>query len=440
MINAKILIIGRQNVGKSTIFNRLLKKRKAIVDSTPGVTRDISKGVISYKDIEFTIMDSGGFTLNEPGIEELVKHKILSEIQNADLLLYVVDINEQVPEDKMFAEKVLRFQKQTLLVGNKSDGIEKDILIHDFYNLGFNEGIPISASHNRNFDDLLEACYQAVVNSNKINENQIKKQDEPNNIIRLAILGKPNVGKSSLLNTLLDSDRAIVSDLPGTTRDIIEDEFNFKEKKIKVIDTAGIRRKSKVNEDVEYYSVNRSIKAILECDVCLLLLDPFNGVTDQDKKIAKQIINKGKACAMVVAKWDLVNDNRAFSDLKNNIRFHFPLVDYCPVIKISAINRSGIQNLLNTVCKLYENLTKKITTSQLNNFFKKAMENYDLRQKKLTFKIFYAVQAAEKGARFLLFCNQKKIPDYYKRYLVNRLRQQFDFSGVPVQLIFKSKS
>ena len=427
-----VAIAGRPNVGKSTLFNRIIKSRKAITDPTPGVTRDPVEGVAEIEGKEIRFIDTGGYKLDQEALDDLVVERSLEVVEDADLIVLVLEIKELTSEDEIFIEKMRRYSDRLMVVINKVDGPEKEDEIWNFYSLGFDKVYPLSATHGYGYGDFIEEVYSRV--KDLCPDESAAEEDSD---IKLAILGKPNTGKSTLTNLLTKTNSSIVSDIPGTTRDIVEGFFSYKNCGFKVLDTAGIRRKKKVNESVEYYSVNRAIKSIDDSDVVLLMIDSIEGLSDQDKKIANLIVRKGKGVIIVLNKWDLQADiPNAFEAVSDRVRFLFPILNFAPIVPLSALKDDGVSGLLDTVMKVKHQLGKRVETSTLNEHLSYWIEeNEPPRSKKGRYKIKYMTQVSAEPIKFLLFVNHKKnFPESYMRYILRMIRSDFGMPSVPITM------
>jgi GTP-binding protein len=433
-----VLLMGRQNVGKSSLFNRLIKTRKAIIDSTPGVTRDLIYGEIEWMGMKFRIIDSGGICDDRDETNSNVQKKLFDAQKNADLILFVVEAGVELPIEKEYIIAIRKQNKKIILVMNKSDDVKKDVLINEFYNYGLGEPIPVSASHNRNIEILKDRIVSELKNINKDSNSDFLDM-EPE--IKLAILGKPNVGKSSLLNKIVRKERSIVSSIPGTTRDIVDDKFYYKNRLFLILDTAGIRRKKNVVEDLEYYSVKRALKSIEIADLIYLVIDSLEDVSDQDKKIADQIVKSNKGLIIVLNKWDLLkNEKISFEEKKDKLLFKFPVIDYAPIIPVSAVTGEGIDKLLKTSIGIYNELTKRIETHRINDFIQEVIKQYSPSSKKGVLKIYYGTQTSIKPVEFVFFINNKDLlHNNYKQYIINKVREKFGYKGIPIRVLFKDK-
>ena len=446
-----ISILGRPNVGKSTLFNRLTKTKKAIIDDTPGVTRDVLKQefLLGENEISVILQDTGGLTDEGDILNPLVQKKSVEALKTSDLILFMVEAKNVLPIEEEFINMIRKSGKPAIIIMNKSDSLDKDIYIHDFHQYGLGEPLPISAAHNRNIDELLEmieAKLQLNIeeededDSNEETEtSEAKEQDE--SLIKIAIVGKPNVGKSSLLNKITQKERSIVSNIPGTTRDIIDESITYKNHEFRFLDTAGIRKKSKVSEDIEYYSVNRSIKAINDADITLLVIDSLEDVSEQDKKITDKIVKNGKGLIVLFNKMDLYdNSEEAIKKRREILEFKFPQISYAPTLAISAVTGKGIGSLLEKILLVKGNLNRKITTSKLNAFIQDVVKRYQPSSKKGVLRISYGVQSSIAPVEFIFFLNNTSlISDNYRQYISNRLREYFHYEGVPIKIIYKEK-
>ena len=426
-----VAIAGRPNVGKSTLFNRIIKSRKAITDPTPGVTRDPVEGTAEINGKWIKFIDTGGYKLDQDVLDDLVVKRSLEIVAEADLILLVLDLKETTSEDEIFIEEMRPYSDRLMLVVNKVDAPEKEEQIWNYYSLGFDKVYPVSASHGLGFSELIDAVYERVEH---LGEDDVEEEDDDAQI-SLAILGKPNTGKSTLTNLLTDSNSSIVSDIPGTTRDTVEGFFSYKDTSFRVVDTAGIRRKKKVSESVEYYSVNRAIKTIDGSDIVLLMIDSIEGLTDQDKKIANLIVRKGKGVLIILNKWDLqAKVPNAFEAVSDRVRFLFPILNFAPIVPLSALKNEGLEQLLNTVLKVKHQLGKRVETSTLNEHLKFWIEeNEPPRSKRGRYKIKYMTQVSSEPVKFLLFVNNKKnFPESYLRYILRMIRSDFGIPAIPV--------
>ena len=452
-----IAILGRPNVGKSTLFNRLVGRRKSIVDSTAGVTRDIGIAKTFIDDIEFNIFDTGGLLdISEDILNEKVREKALkTATEDSDILLFLVDAHQNHPDDKHFINAIRKSNKPIILVINKVDADSHNQLINEFYSLGIKEMVSISAEHNKGINDLKEKILNIYKSFNKNEFKEKKKiiensenEDNKNleefisekNKINIAIVGKPNAGKSTLLNTLIGKERSIVSNIAGTTRDPIDETFNFNGNEICLIDTAGIRKKKNVNSDIEYYSVNRAIKSIEASDVCILMLDVFEGLTEQDKTIANLIIERKKGIVIAANKWNIREKGITWNDYETYMKETFPVLNYVFYAKVSATRKKDAEKLLSLAIRVAKTRRQKFETHSLTETFVRATREYTISAGGSPFKIFYATQTGINPPAFAIFCNNpQKLNSHYRRYLENRFREIFDFRGTPIILNFRKR-
>lgn len=452
-----IAILGRPNVGKSTLFNRLVGRRKSIVDSTAGVTRDIGIAKTFIENIEFNIFDTGGLLdISEDILNEKVREKALkTATEDSDILLFLVDAHQNHPDDKHFINAIRKSNKPIILVINKVDADSHNQLINEFYSLGIKEMVSVSAEHNKGIDDLKEKILNIYKSFNKNKFKEKKKiiensenEDNKNleefiaekNKINIAIVGKPNAGKSTLLNTLIGKERSIVSDIAGTTRDPIDETFNFNGNEICLIDTAGIRKKKNVNSNIEYYSVNRAIKSIEASDVCILMLDVFEGLTEQDKTIANLIIERKKGIVIAANKWDIREKGITWNDYETYMKETFPVLNYVFYAKVSATRKKDAEKLLSLAIRVAKTRRQKFETHSLTETFVRATREYTISAGGSPFKIFYATQTGINPPAFAIFCNNPhKLNSHYRRYLENKFREIFDFRGTPIILNFRKR-
>jgi GTP-binding protein len=432
-----VAIVGRPNVGKSTFFNRLLEQRKAIVDNISGVTRDRQYGVAEWNGKSFNVIDTGGFVPESVDVfEREIKKQVLIAVEEANALLFVVDAVTGVTAfDDAMADVLRRATKPVFLVVNKVDNNERQLQATEFYSMGFEKIHFIAAISGSGTGDLLDDV-TALIKDDEAFDNEMA--DLP----KFAIIGQPNVGKSSLLNALVGEERTIVSEVAGTTRDTIHTRYNLFQKEFVLIDTAGIRRKTKVHEDLEFYSVIRAIKALDEADVCLLLLDAEKGITAQDLNIFALAAKKGKGVVVLVNKWDLVNkETNTARDYEKTLKQRFAPFTDVPVLFISAIEKTRIHKAVEVALQVYENRQRKISTSKLNDVMLKAIEAHHapvVRGNPVSIK--YVTQLPTVVPSFAFFCNYPDdIKTPYRNYLENKLREHFEFTGVPVRIFFRKK-
>jgi GTPase len=432
-----VAIVGRPNVGKSTFFNRLLEQRKAIVEDIPGVTRDRQYGVADWGGKTFNVIDTGGFVPDtEDVFEREIRKQVEIAIDESSAILFLTDATTGITDlDDSMADLLRRSTKPVFLVVNKVDNNQRLLEAAEFYSLGFEKVYFISSISGSGTGDLLDDVTALI-------EDESEEDEEKEQLPKFAIIGQPNVGKSSLLNALIGAERTIVSDIAGTTRDTIHTRYNLFQKDFFLIDTAGIRRKTKVHEDLEFYSVIRAIKAVDEADVCLLILDAEKGITAQDLSIFSLAARKGKGLVVLVNKWDLVEkQTNTARDYEKVLKQRLAPFTDVPVLFISAKEKTRIFKVIEVALQVYENRKKKISTSTLNEIMLKAIEAYHppvVRGNPV--KIKYVTQLPTVVPSFAFFCNfPDDIKQPYKNYLENQLRQNFDFTGVPLRVFFRKK-
>lgn len=433
-----VAVIGRPNVGKSTLFNRMLGKRKAITDPTPGVTRDPIEGIYRFDNREIKLIDTGGYKIEQVGLDSLVSNRSIEVMEGADLVLFLMDVMEITPEDEALMKILRKYSKKVLVVVNKVDHQGREAEVWNYYSLGFDHVVGMSAEHGLGLTELDEKL-EELIDFDIIREKEQVSEHQ----ISLAIMGKPNTGKSTLTNRLLGRNASIVSDIPGTTRDVVEGTFDKSGKVYKVLDTAGIRRKKKVGENVEYYSVNRAFKSIEEADVVLLMIDAVEGLADQDKKIAAQIVKKGRGVILVLNKWDKLKEiPNQMEAVKDRIKFLFPILSFAPVVPISALTGEGVDKVLNQVNIVWSQLNKRIETPRLNEALKRWTENQEPpRHSNGRFKLLYGTQFKSNPVQFVFFINRKNgFPDSYMQYITNNIRKDLGFSAIPLHVDLKEKS
>ena len=436
-----VVIIGRPNVGKSTLFNRLTGKRRAITDPTPGVTRDLMTETWILNGHAVSLTDSGGVRLEKGGFDELVAKKSLSLPEKADAIIFLMDCTEVTPEDQRLLKELRPYTDKIVLTVNKIDDVTREDLIWNFFSFGYQRVVGISSSHGLGIGDLEEtiAGMLDLDNEEGLGEEEEVSESEK---LKLAILGKPNTGKSTLANMLTGDDISIVSPIAGTTRDVVKGSFSYKGNEFTILDTAGIRRKAKVEEDVEYYSVNRAIKTIDEADVVLLVIDSVEGLAEQDKKIANLIVRRGRGVLIVMNKTDLLsgvaNERQAIED---RVRFLFPVLNFAPLCFISAATGDGIKEMLDTVLKVNNQLSKRIDTAILNTALTQWSESYQPpRGSEGHYKVYYGTQISVRPVKFLFFINRKKdFPQVYIQYLKNCIRRDLGFSQIPVEIDLRER-
>ncbi|HET6557039.1 MAG TPA: ribosome biogenesis GTPase Der [Prolixibacteraceae bacterium] len=431
-----IAIVGRPNVGKSTLFNRMTESRKAIVDESAGVTRDRQYGKGVWNGIDFSIIDTGGYAVNSEDIYEgEIRKQVMLAIEETDVILFVVDVENGITDmDEEVAAVLRRSSKKIFVAVNKVDNNKRMLDVNEFYSLGLGELYPISSMTGSGTGELLDAIVAEFPEKTE--------ETMEDNVPHFAIIGRPNVGKSSFINALTGEERNIVTDNAGTTRDSIHTRYNKFGHDFYLVDTAGLRKRTKVKEDVEFYSTMRSVRAIEDSDVCILILDATRGMESQDVSIFHLIDRNKKGVVILVNKWDLIEkDNASTNEYTKKIKERIaPFVDV-PILFISALTKQRILKALETAVEVYENRTKKIKTSELNDLMLKAIEAYPPPSIKGKFvKIKYVVQLPSQTPSFAFFAN---LPQYvkepYRRYLENKIREAFNFSGVPVQIYIRKK-
>lgn len=430
-----VAIVGRPNVGKSTLFNRLTETREAIVDEVSGVTRDRNYGMSHWNGIDFSVIDTGGYVQNSDDIfEEEINKQVLLAIEESDVILFMVDVTTGIHDlDASVASLLRRVDKKVIVVVNKVDNGERLMYATEFYNLGLGDYFPLSSMNGSGTGELLD---EVVKNLPAEEPGQIP--DLP----RVAIVGRPNVGKSSLVNSLLGEERNIVTPVAGTTRDSIYTRYNKFQHDFLLVDTAGLRKKGKVSEDIEFYSVMRAVKTIENSDICLLLIDATRGIESQDLNIMSLIQKNNKGMIVLVNKWDLIEkENNTTIAIEKDIREKTaPFTDY-PILFISAINKQRIHKVLELVEQVNQNRSRKISTSELNEVMLQVVKNNPPPALKGKYvKIKYVTQLPIYTPAFAFFCNLPQyVKDPYKRYLENRMREKFEFTGVPIRIFFRKK-
>lgn len=436
-----LVIAGRPNVGKSTLFNRFMQRRLAIVDPTPGVTRDPVEGTAIINGKPVHLVDTGGYKLTrdvgtmEAVLDDLVVERSLEMIKKADLILLLLDAGQVTGEDEEFIQELRPYWNKVVAAVNKTEGGRNESAAWNFARFGFKKMFFISAQHGDNISELAEYLTSRMDFSNV-------KEVSAEQPIRIAIMGKPNTGKSTLSNRLTHSNASIVSNYAGTTRDTVEGVFEYGGKKFQVLDTAGIRRKAKVHENVEYYSVNRAIKTLDRCDVVFLMIDAMEGLAEQDKKICSLAFERGRGIIFVLNKWDLKEDQskKVIRDTKKWINIMFGQMEFAPILTLSALEGTGIKALLNECIELYGQLNHKIPTTSLNMALKDWLFKYPPPASKTAhFKIRYMTQKSVNPVSFLIFATRPEVvPETYVTYLKNRIREDLGFDKIPVQLEMKA--
>ncbi|MBR5467769.1 MAG: ribosome biogenesis GTPase Der [Firmicutes bacterium] len=432
-----VAVVGRPNVGKSTLFNKLAGERISIVQDKPGVTRDRIYADVDWLKYKFTLIDTGGM---EPGAEDIILRQIIVQaqiaIETADVIVFVTDVKQGVTEDDMQVANMLRKSKKPVVLAvNKVDEMRRENLdVYEFYGLGMGDPIAISAGQMLGLGDLLDA----VTSHFPEGSDEIEEED----VIRVAIIGKPNAGKSSLVNNILGEERLIVSDIPGTTRDAIDTPIVVDGQKYVFIDTAGIRRKSKIKEDIEKFSIIRAVAAVERCDVAVLVIDANEGVTDQDTKVAGIAHERGKAAIIAVNKWDSIEkDDKTMNQYLKDIGNELSYMPYAPRVFISAKTGQRVNKLIDTIRVVNENHAMRVSTGVLNDVLVEAMAmQQPPSDKGKQLRIYYMTQVSIKPPTFVIFVNDKELLHFsYKRYLENQLREAFGFAGTPIHFIVREK-
>lgn len=429
-----VALVGRPNVGKSTLFNRLVGKKEAIIEDTPGVTRDRIYGTVNYENYSYHLIDTGGIEIEKDNINKEIKMQADIAIEEADIVLFIVDGKEGITSsDKIVKEMLLKSGKPVIVVVNKEDSkLFKDNM-YDFYSLGLDKYVNISAEAGTGIYELQEEITK--------NFKEIEEEAEDTNI-KFSIIGRPNVGKSSLVNAILNEDRVIVSDVAGTTRDAVDTKFTYHGEEFVVIDTAGMRKKGKIYENIEKYSLLRALKAIDRSDVCVLVINAEEGIIEHDKHIAGYALEAGKAIVIAVNKWDLIEDKeKEMKKFTKEIRSEFSFMPYAKIVFLSALTKKRIHLLMPEIIKANENAHREIKTSTLNNVIMDAYAlNLPPTYKNKRLKIYFSNQTKTCPPTFNISVNSKGLVHFsYKRYIENKIRENFDFDGTPIVINFKNK-
>lgn len=427
-----VALVGRPNVGKSTLFNKLVGSKISIIEDTPGVTRDRIYSEVSYKNYRFHLIDTGGIDVSQELFNSEIKVQASIAIEEADVVVFIVDGKEGITTNDIVVRDMLRkTDKKVIVAINKIDNKSSQDHMYDFYELGFDAYIPISAEHNTGIYELLDEI------TRDFKEYQEEDQDDR---LKFCIIGRPNVGKSSLINALLNEERVIVSNEAGTTRDAIDSVMKYNGEEFVLIDTAGMRKKGKVFESVEKYSLLRSLKAIDRSDLCLLVINAEEGIIEHDKHIAGYALEKGKGIIIVVNKWDTVK-NPNISEYTQLVRSEFQFLSYAPIVFLSALTKKRIHTLMPEILKVSENIKREIKTSVLNEVIQDAYAlNLPPSYKGKRLKIYFVNQAGTKPPRFVFQVNNKGLVHFsYERYLENKLRENFELEGTPITIQFKNK-
>ena len=428
-----ICLVGRPNTGKSTLFNRIVGKRVAIIEDAPGITRDRIYSEASFNNIPFYLIDTGGIDLSDGDFNEEIRMQVEIGIEESDIIVFVVDAKDGITNsDELIRDMLKRQNKKVIVAINKIDNKTGLDNMYEFYSLGFDDYVGISAEHGTGVNDLLKLITDGC-------EEGYEDEDEN---IKIAVIGRPNVGKSSLVNALLNEDRVIVSNVAGTTRDAIDTKFVYNKEEYTLIDTAGLRKKGKIFEAVEKYSLLRSMKAIDRSDVCLLVLDATTGIVEHDKHIAGYALEAGKPTVIVVNKWDTIeNKDEDMKKWKKDIKDNFQFMDYAKIVFLSAETKKRIHTLMPEVLESYNNSIKEVKTSIINDIIRDAfMETPPASYKGKKLKVYFAHQSGIKPPRFDIEVNSKGLVHFsYYRYLENKIRENIDLSGTPIIIQFKNK-
>lgn len=429
-----VCLIGKPNVGKSSLFNRLIKEKKAIILSEPGITRDRIYGIVNYQDKRFSLIDTGGIHGEDDKFDENILMQATLAIDEADIILFVVDGLTEISEADLKIRNMLKKSgKDVIVVVNKIDNQKREELIYNYYELGFEKVVGISAEHNKGIKELLDIITKDIVKTEEVEEE----------ILKFCFIGRPNVGKSSLINALLNEERSIVSDKAGTTRDAIDTRFTYNHEDYIVIDTAGMRKKGRIYESVEKYSLLRSLKAIDRSDVCVLVIDGIEGIIEHDKHILSYAIEAGKGIVIAVNKWDTMkNPDQDLKRWKEELSVYFKFVPYINFVFVSALTKKRINTLMPEIIKAYENNRKELKTSLLNDVITDAVSLHNppsYKGKRL--KIYFVSQTDKCPPKITFQVNSKKLVHFsYERYLENKIRENFDLTGTPLILQFKNKN
>lgn len=434
MIDGIIAIIGRPNVGKSTIFNRFVEDRVSIVEDTPGVTRDRIYGKCTWLTKQLRVIDTGGIQLEDQPFDKEIKAQVDIAIEESDVIIFIVSGKDGITSDDMYIAKMLQKQKKPVVLAvNKIDDNSKMDNIYEFYNLGLNDPIAVSGIHGIGIGDLLDECIKKL---------PVKQKDDYEGSIKFAVIGQPNVGKSSLVNAILNEERVIVSNIEGTTRDAIDTPFVYNGQDYVVIDTAGIRKKGKVYENIEKYSVLRALSAIERSDVVLFVIDGEKGIREQDKHVAGYAYEAGKAIIIIYNKWDTVEkDDKTINEVTLKIRNEFTYLSYAPIIFVSAKTKQRVKDIIPMINDVYNYATLRIDTCILNEVIMDAqMQTPAPAINGKRFKILYATQVSTMPPTFVLSVNDPKLLHFsYRRYLENKIREAFGFDGTPIRIIARKK-
>ena len=430
-----VCLVGRPNTGKSTLFNRLIQENKSIIADAPGVTRDRIYGIVNYKDKSFNLIDTGGIDLEIKDFNESIKIQAELAMDESDVIIFVVDGREDLTlNDLKIRDYLLKSTKKVIVAINKIDDKVHEENIYSYYELGLDNMVMISGTHKRGIDKLLDIVTE---------DFNPYTTEEKDSTLKFSLIGRPNVGKSSLVNALLNEERCLVSDIAGTTRDSLDTKFTYEKRDYTIIDTAGMRKKGKIYESIEKYSLLRSLKAIERSDVCVIVIDASTGIIEHDKHIASYAIDAGKSIVIAVNKWDLVNDkDKSMKEWIKKIRNNFQFCPYAEIVFLSALTKSRIHTLMPKVIEAYESAIREIKTSSLNDVIRDAvMLHQPPSYKGKRLKIYFVNQSGINPPKFTFNVNNKGLVHFsYARYLENKIRESFDLVGTPIILQFKNKN
>lgn len=428
-----VALVGRPNVGKSTIFNRLVGKKVSIIEDTPGVTRDRIYGDVSYKDYKFHLIDTGGIDVGKEDFNKEIIVQASLAIDEADVIVFVVDGKEELNRnDYVIRDMLIKSGKRVILAVNKIDNEKRKNDIYSYYELGLDNLIPVSGEHDLGISTLLDEITKDF--------NKYEKEDIVDDKIKFCVIGRPNVGKSSLVNAIVGSEKVIVSNIAGTTRDAVDTPFTYDKEEYVIIDTAGIRKSGKIYENIEKYSVIRAMKAIERSNVCVVVINAEEGIIEHDKHIASYALEAGKPIVLVVNKWDTIKE-KSISEFTKLMRSEFKFLSYVPIVFLSAMTKKRIHTLMPEIKKVYENSKKEIKTSILNDVVRDAvMLKQPPSYKGKRLKIYFVNQSGTMPPKFTFNVNSKNLVHFsYERYLENKIRESFDFEGTPIQIEFKNR-
>lgn len=430
-----VALVGRPNVGKSTIFNKLVGKKISIIEDTPGVTRDRIYGDVIFNDYKFHLIDTGGIDVTKELFNKEIIVQASIAIEESDVIVFVIDGLEELNQnDFVIRDMLIKSNKRVIVAVNKMDNEKRKDNIYNYYELGFDTLIPVSGEHNIGITSLLEEITRDF--------NPVSEENLIDDKIKFCVIGRPNVGKSSLVNAILNEEKAIVSDVAGTTRDAVDTPFRCNEKDYVIIDTAGIRKSGKIFENIEKYSVIRAMKAIERSNVCVLVINAEEGIIEHDKHIAGYALESGKPLVIAVNKWDTVSDKNDISSFTKLIRAEFKFLSYVPIVYLSAKTKKRIHTLIPEIDKVYENSIKEVKTSVLNDVIRDAvLLNQPPSYKGKRLKIYFVSQTGICPPKFTFRVNSKGLVHFsYERYLENKIRESFDFLGTPIEIVFKNRS